>query len=568
MLNIKGVKNQFNGDFKIMTAIGGGNQPSNSHQRKLAHSEEWIAKYKERVGTYPATPIELSPNNGVPTEEVLDTFYKMTQDLGVTVTSDVKESIALPNDVVLIRENTLPVGERGYKQLLNTLASIAEDTSGVVGNIKRIAFQKAKEINAIMTQNGELIFEYIFPKIETLTGENSPSHFAIPSQYDSSLDSINAFKGCWENSLRTPTLTTEHEGVHDLLMGFCKEFIEKLKLNPHETANKQILAESIMSYYTGQLFRKNINVMIDTPNILTNYFLKNSQELFTTLLEAKASEVASRTTITQEMAEAVGSTVDHLTQQKEAYLPTVSAEQRKQLTALINLIKDTPLNLQDWWEAQISLKDAVCRSLELPKVDKLIDENIIKYGFIEAPVVYQLANLDREHPELYQFILSLDKKHPDVLKEHPDVSKASFTEMVNRAKEALHPLLESEKTLSKKPLSDFVDLLCPSSEWTQKRQLLDKDFILVLGLLQRLHSSYQFIHATGGRPTGDDLFYSQSRAKGLPIPPHPIQVVKAEAEAKFLAENAHLLDLPKRFMTMLENLDEKELMITMLHRLV
>ena len=118
-----------------MTAIGGGNQPSNSHQRKLAHSEEWIAKYKDRVGEYPATPIELAPSNGVPTG---DTFHRMAENLGVTVTSDVKESIALPNDVVLIRENALPVGERGYKQLLNTVASIVENGSGFLGRLQKI----------------------------------------------------------------------------------------------------------------------------------------------------------------------------------------------------------------------------------------------------------------------------------------------------------------------------------------------------------------------------------------------------------------------------------------------
>ncbi len=155
------------------------------------------------------------------------------------------------------------------------------------------------------------------------------------------------------------------------------------------------------------------------------YFIKAPQELFTTLFEANASEIASRTPITQEMANAVGSTVDHLTQQKAAYLPTISPEQRDQLAQLIQLIKDTPFNLKDWWESQPTLRNEFLSNLphedyaNLPKVEALLEKEQFKSnfkysGFTDA-VINSLANLDRQNPELYPFIRELDKQHPEVL---------------------------------------------------------------------------------------------------------------------------------------------------------
>ena len=389
-----------------MTAIGGGNQPSNSHQRKLAHSEEWIAKYKERVGTYPATPIELSPNNGVPTGGQLDTFHKMAQDLGVTVTSDVKETIALPNDVILIRENALPVGVRGYDQLLRTITSIVTNSHDFLERVQKIAFEKADAVEASMDSAGELGFAYISPTVKTISYENPPKNPVLPTGYESRLDSINPYGSEWEGSLLNPTLTTEHEGVHDLLMGACREFIETSKL----TAGKPMeMANSIMNFYTTQLYYKNPTIINNAlkNTMLTDYFHSEPQELFTTLFEAKASEIASRTPITQEMAAAVGSTVEHLTQQKDAYLPTVSAEQREQLTALINLIKDTPFDLQGWWENQHNLDYDLIRSLNLPpvdysnlpEVDNLLSEDFFRWDFKDG-AIDTFANLDKDHPKL------------------------------------------------------------------------------------------------------------------------------------------------------------------------
>ena len=147
-------------------------------------------------------------------------------------------------------------------------------------------------------------------------------------------------------------------------------------------------------------------------------------------------------------------------------------------------------------------------------------------------------------------------------------------------KTVLHHLLTEEKLFS-----DFLNLSYEYPEYLPTHQdFLGCRDLDVLKDIQKLHSSYKFIEATGGRPANDDLFYRGTIiAKGLPIPEHPNEVAyvvaitlreeaalatKMAAKAKFLAEHAHLLDLPKRFMTMLENLDEKELMITMLHRLV
>ncbi|MCX5921227.1 MAG: hypothetical protein NTW61_07920 [Candidatus Melainabacteria bacterium] len=554
-----------------MTAIGGGNQPSNSHQRKLAHSEEWIAKYKERVGTYPAMPIELSPNNGVPTEEVLDTFHRMAEKFDIPVTTD-------------LDNNALPVGKRGYKQLLNTLASIVENGSGFLGRIQKVAFEKDDDIGASMSERGQLIFNYLNKKMEGMAYVVPPESSVLPAEHQSYLDIMNPYKERLEGSLRTPaTLTTEHEAVHDLLMGACREFLEISKFK--SVKHPSDMADSIMKFYTNQLYAQNPTIVNNALqyNMLTPYLVEHPQELFTTLFEAYASEIASRTPITPEMAYTVGSRVDHLTEQTEAHLPNVSPEQKKQLTELIDLIKDTPFNLKGWWQEQTQLDYELVRSLNLPpvdysnlpNVDELLDEDFFKHEEDSESIVKNFANLDREHPALYQFILELDKQHPEVM-------GASFRRDIDAASKVMQTLFESEQTAVEKPLSKIACLLYPGSQKTEKELLRSRESH-ILNSLQELHSSYQFIEATGGRPANDDLFYSRHRAEGLAIPEHPnaaahraevklrklaAETAKTAARAKFLAENAHLLDLPKRFMTMLENLDEKELMITMLHRLV
>ena len=378
-----------------MVSIGGGGNLPNRHQRKLDNSEALIAAYKKRVGKYPAMPIELSPNNGVPTEERLDTFYRMAEQFGVPITI-----------IDELDSNTLPVGERGYKQLLNTLASIVENGSGFLRNLQKIKLIESYCVSAGMQADGTLVFEYTLSDTRT----NSSKKAVLPPPYESILELINPCLEDCKGSLRNPTLLIEHEAVHDLMIRACREFVEKSKFT---SSQPDCMVDDIMTFYLRQLHKKAPAIMDEVAKntMLTGYFTRAPQEFFTTLFEANASRIASQTTIiTQEMADTVGSTVDHLTQQKEAHLPKVSPEQRKQLTALINLIKDTPFNLTDWWESHSFLRDEFTRNLKVPEVD--------------------------------------------------------------------------------------------------------------------------------------------------------------EAEAKFLAENAHLLDLPKRFMTMLENLDEKELMITMLHRLV
>jgi hypothetical protein len=281
-----------------MTAIHGGSQPQPNQRdiNRSARYERFVADFKDRVGTYPATPIKLSPKNGVPTG---DTFHRMAENLGVTVTSDVKESIALPNDVVLIRENALPVGERGYKQLLNTVASIVENGSGFLGRIQKVAFRQADDIGASMTERGQLIFKYLNQKTEGMAYVVPPESSVLPAEHQSYLDIMNPYKEELEGSLRTPaTLTTEHEAVHDLLMGACREFAEQTKLKLLKPAE---MADSIMKFYTNQLHDQDPTIVNNALQyeMLTPYFKKHPQELFTTLFEAHASEVASRTPITQ-----------------------------------------------------------------------------------------------------------------------------------------------------------------------------------------------------------------------------------------------------------------------------
>lgn len=543
-----------------MTAIGGGFQPqvNRRENERSARYEQVVTDYYNRVGEYPAMPIQLTPNNGVPIGERLDTFHKMTQNLGVTVTSD-------------LEDNALPVGERGYRQLLNTVASIVENGNGFLERLKRIALKKDDTIGASMYSDGLMQFEYIVPKPKAVADENLPTSSVVSPVYDSSLDSVDAFKVLREHSLRTTTGTTEHEAVHDLLMEPCREFIEKSEFRSIKPGN---LADSIMEFYIQQLRQKNPAIMDQAAKhtMLTDYFISSPQELFTTLFEANVAEIASRTPITQEMADAVGSTVEHLTRQRETYMPTVSTEQREQLTALINLMRGTPFNLTGWLEDQYHPKHWNVNKLNLPPIDYPIVPEVDKLLVLRSwdsvcrrfrpHRINTLADLDRQNSELYQFILELDTQHPDLL--------SVCTRALNDESEILlQSLLNSVEPSAKKPLSDFIDLLYPPS---RQEALTSMDFNTVLGLLKRLHSSYKFIEATGGRPVEDDLFYTQHRAKGLPIPVHPIQetylAAKAEAEERFLAGNAHLLDLPQRLMTMFNQLDEKELMITLLHELV
>jgi hypothetical protein len=505
-----------------MGAINSGSQANLTRDNK-ARYEQYVADYHKKVGQYPAMPLALSPHNGVPTtQEALDTFHKTVRNLGVTIKTD------LPN-------NSLPLEEKGYKQLLNTCASIIENGSGFLGALQKILFEKNTQVGASMSQEGELVFEYI---------DDIASVDPSATRYLSVLNVINPFKDLWKGSLRSPTLATEHEAVHDLLMGACREF---MKNTPFKSECPQYMSDDIMAFYRQQLTSKDPAVMGNAINILTNYFTfrDKPQELFTTLLEAKGAEIAARTPVTQAMADAVGSTVEHLTQQKDAHLPTVSPEQREQLAQLINLIKDTPFDVTGWWRDGISLRETFFRHLNLsivnhPELQSLyqcVEQADLDFQYSDSPdtIINTFANLDKDHPEVYNFILSLDEQHPDLLG--------------TDTKGVLHQLFESEKTANKKPLTEFIELRWTDSASTEV--LESADYYQLIETLQKLHRSYKAFEANGNKTGIDELFKQQ----GI-------------AEAAFLAEHAHLLDLPKRFMTMLEQLDEKELMITLLHRLV
>jgi hypothetical protein len=524
-----------------MSMINGGSQ-SNPSQRKLERYEQFVADYKTKVGQYPATPIELAPKNGVPKGGQLDTFHRMAKDLGVPVISE-------------LEDEALPVGERGYKQLLNTVASIVSDRLGFLGSIKNIHLKKSDEINASMSLGGQLSFNLI---------DQSGKIASI-------LDFREPFRDQWLGSLRNTQLITEHEGVHNFLMGSCRDFLSSIKDNYNipVTDCPLTLTDQIMSSYIKQLTSKSPNIMANASShkLLTDYFLKEPQELFTTLFEAIASEILYRTAITDEMAMAVGSTKSYLENQKKSYAPPVSTTQKANLNALTTLIQNTPLNLMPVWINQTSLRNRLFPNNEgfytLPYGDEAVNE--ASWGLQNV-----IGHLDKTHPELYNFVLNSDKIYPE-LYQHPEYDP---WDPFFCPENILKKVYTSEESKEAKPLTSLVELITSkisegfpahgsalsAHQEFMKEQLVDNssDFISQLKALQL---AFKFAERMGRSNPLDDLFYSDTRAKGLPLPLLP-------EEAKFLAEYAHLLDLPKRFMTMLENLDEKELMITMLHRLV
>ena len=112
--------------------------------------------------------------------------------------------------------------------------------------------------------------------------------------------------------------------------------------------------------------------------------------------------------------------------------------------------------------------------------------------------------------------------------------------------------------------SKLIDQSCSSGETFEED--LKRSAAYLCQSLQKLHSSFQFTHQQGRTNPLDDLFYSDSLAKGLPIP-------LRNAERTFLEKNKALLDFPTQFVSLIDSIFrvpamEKELMITMLDRLV
>ncbi|MCS6267137.1 MAG: hypothetical protein H2174_06185 [Vampirovibrio sp.] len=276
-------------------------------------------------------PIKLSPKNGVPTGEMLDTFHRTTNQLGVDVHVFEQPNQPLPT-----------INSNAYKQLLNTIASIVHDPLGFMKGITTIALFPSWFVNAGMTYNNILVYE-------------SPFTHSGASILDDMQEVV--LKELAQKSLSNQATIAEHEGIHNFLRNTARHL---MGLNPKIMSFDDKLAvkdlnDTVLQNYIDKLSFKNTPLMAEAPSILTDYYknqggrdYNTSEEFFTTLFEAYASEVASRTPITEEMAYAVGSTVDNLEARKQALLPTVSESQRTILKDLLSLIRDTPLDLEDW----------------------------------------------------------------------------------------------------------------------------------------------------------------------------------------------------------------------------
>jgi hypothetical protein len=235
-------------------------------------------------------PEKLSPKYGVPKEETLDTFHKTTKALGV------------PIKVNEIEGAEIPLTLRGYDQLLRTIAQIVQDSLGFMHGVKKINLLRDENLGGFMGLDGTLKYHYIDPLTET----------------GSLLGSVDNFAPEWSGSLRNKLLIAQHEGIHNFLINLVAKSLSTEGNTPtlEETIKFQGITNSIMSAYIEQLRLVDPLKMERLPTLLTNYFEVCPQELFTTLLEAVGTEVASRRPISDKMAKAVGSTVADLEKRK------------------------------------------------------------------------------------------------------------------------------------------------------------------------------------------------------------------------------------------------------------
>jgi hypothetical protein len=152
-----------------MIAIGGGGSKPSPHQRKLERYEEYVAAYYGEHKEYPAMPIELSPNNGVP---IGDTFHGAVKPLGVEVTVKGESNKELP----LLTDSA-------YKQLLNTIASIVDDPLGFMRGITTIDLLPSNRIMAGVVNEHTIRYECaIPPKLVDILSEINPELFLYQFQ--------------------------------------------------------------------------------------------------------------------------------------------------------------------------------------------------------------------------------------------------------------------------------------------------------------------------------------------------------------------------------------------------
>ena len=324
-----------------MASISGGGSPPQPNQRDIDRSaryEQYVKACYEKNHEYPAMPIELSPTNGVPTG---DSFHKTAEALGVPVTVNQKKMAELP------------VSLTAYNQLLRTIAQIVHDPLGFMKGITGIDFHPSDRLNAGMNANGQLAYY-------TITTDAANTNQAVKN-YKSPLDSLIGY----EESLRNETLVAQHEGIHRWFMEPSSKVLglELSGLSSKEYESMSNLIDGITESYIGQLSTKNPRQFYRIDELATGYYRRVPEEFYTTLFEAISSEMSSRTPITSEMAQTVGSTVEQLEKRMSEVFPTVSKYAQGDLEDLLQLIKETPFNVEQWWLNQYELREQLCPSL-------------------------------------------------------------------------------------------------------------------------------------------------------------------------------------------------------------
>ncbi len=350
------------------------------------------------------------------------------------------------------------------------------------------------------------------------------------------------------NTLRNPATIAEHEGIHLFFMGTLYPQLSKFFTFKNWGDDNTV---DIFTKYIDQLNSKNPNLMAEAPKILSTYYQyngkrlfgreNNAQEFFSTLFEAYASEVASRTTITPEMAHAVGSTVAHLEARKAALLPEVSEDQRTTLKNLLSLVRETPLDVAEWMLYDIYDVD---RHYDLfrqvsPNASLFGDEKTLK------PLFSFIASYNTNYPNTTHggwMTKCVSELYPKMPPEHQRYVK-TLASFINPS---LTTQTQQETFIIENPdpLNNVIAYLADNvpREIEKEKLLNSEQDVLDRYLFNCFSHEQQYL------PT----FLSW----------------KKELLQKSVAVLGIPLDVPQQFIRLLDSIDEKELMITMLHRLV
>jgi hypothetical protein len=524
------------------------------------HYDQWSNNFFNKHRRYPSTPLELSPTLGVPTTDTgtLDTFHRVMQELDVPVTIEPLETQPLTE---------LPLTPRGYNQLLRTVAEIIQNPLQLTQKIATIVlFQQPAQAlpNAQMDAHGTLSFSVSpSPLGNTISVLDDITHASVENTITLDNHSTGQLYSCETNtSLRNKSLFSLHEAVHQALMTPIRTLYQHSLSNVEDTSIYQT-TDSILHSYLQQLSTKNPNCFNYAVPLLSKYFTKpeRKQEFFTTLFEAIGSEIASRTPITPAMATAVGSTVSHLQARKKALLPTVSAEQTQQLTALVSLIDNTPFNVQHWWQElkgseQYPILQAITKNQVIPSVLKPNALEIIKemLGLVEdlQPSLFNNPKANQTLLALYQNTCQDESTFKQLLVKK-GLSSSEIDEVLS--------IQQADKAV----LNRFIGLFMEHSNPEQQdiTAFITRHDQALTTTLQTLYTTIN--QAFNQIPSNQELYTS--------ITQHWKPPSILEKEQQLLHTISPLLDLPTHFLKIIEPLwhnpvKEQALMVTMCHRLV